>query len=79
MSKRRRLPQAILDTLERSGLPWRIDGGKRHFRLIVGDKFVAILPQSLDWDGFKGRADRNTLAQVRRAIREQITTEQANG
>ena len=79
MGKRQRLPQDILDALERSGLPWRIDSGKRHFRLIVGDKFVAVLPQSLDWNGFKGRADKNTLAQVRRAIREQTTTEQAHG
>lgn len=66
-----RLPTNLQRMLQDSGLPWRIDNAKRHYKLIVGIKFATILPKSGRLDGFHGRADKNVVANVRRAIREQ--------
>jgi hypothetical protein len=40
-------------------------------RLIVGNQFAAILPKTKGYTNLAGRAQKNTIAQIRRAIREQ--------
>jgi hypothetical protein len=65
-----RLPSELRKVLLSSGMPWRIDTGTRHYKLIVGDRFAAILPKSGRLSNFSGRADKNTVAQVRRVIRK---------
>lgn len=66
------VPQIVVEEIERSGLPWRVEGGGRHYKLIVADRLAGILPYS-------GKAQRkesdqravlNMRAQVRRVIRE---------
>ena len=68
-----RLPDDLREVLDSSRLPWRIDNGKRHFKLIIGGRLVAILPKSgrVDGAGIGLRAHKNTMANVRRAIKAQ--------
>ena len=74
MSKRRRtppLPSEAVRLLKESGVPWRIDLGTRHYKLIVADRLITVLPRGgVHPDGYHGRADKNVMAHVRRAIRE---------
>ena len=69
----RRLPPDVELLLEASRLPWRLIEGKRHFKLIVGTKFCAILPKGpvKRQTSHPGHAQQNVVAQIRRAIREQ--------
>ena len=59
--------------LNASGLPWRLDNGKRHIKLIVGERFTTILPKAKLHSSANspGKAHQNVLAQVRRTIRRQ--------
>ena len=68
-----KLAPDIRALLESSGVPWRVVEGKRHMKIVVGNKFCAILPKGPTnrHVNHPGRAQQNTLAQIRRAIREQ--------
>lgn len=62
-----RLSKDVLRALEESGQPWRVDKGSRHLKLIVNEQFVGIMPLR----GYGGgvRAERNIIAQIRRAAK----------
>jgi hypothetical protein len=64
------LPDEMANALKASGLPWRVATGSRHYKVIVGGKFVAILPKSPTARNYHGPGHRNALANIRRAIRE---------
>lgn len=58
----------IRSELEDSGLPWRIENGRKHFKLIVAGQRVACWSRGT---GEKSnRQLKNRLAQVRRALQE---------
>jgi hypothetical protein len=57
----------ILPDLRATGLPWSIKRGKRHLKIIVGGKFVGILP--LDGKTGQPRELRNLRSQIRRAAK----------
>jgi len=63
------LPNDIHDILSSSGLPWHVETGTRHYKVILNNKFAAILPKSPHARGQDGFARRNVLAALRRAIR----------
>jgi len=63
-----RLPDDLHDLLKASGLNWRIEDGGEHFKLMVSDQFVAILPKGSRAD--LGSGHLSLVAQVRRAIRK---------
>jgi len=65
----RRLPDDLQALLESSNVPWRIEQGKRHYKIFVGERMVGILPRGSSLRRTY-RAHLNTLAQVRRAIRQ---------
>lgn len=66
----RRLPDELRKVLSSSGLPWRIETGTRHFKLIVDGRFAAIIPKGKAARSTSSqRAGKNTVAQVRRVIR----------
>ena len=65
------LPTDLRKLLAGCGLPWRIETGTRHYKLIVGKRFAAILPKSPHVRMQNTRAQKNAVAQVRRVIREQ--------
>ena len=62
-----RLPDELRQTLESSGLPWRITNGRKHFKVMIGDRMVAVLSHGKRLS----RADPNMMASVRRIIKEQ--------
>jgi hypothetical protein len=66
-----RLPEKMRKLLTTSREPWHIEIGGRHFKLKIGNRLVAILPRGGNLSGFHGRADKNAMANIKRAIREQ--------
>jgi hypothetical protein len=66
-----RVPDDLQDLLDASGLPWRIDNGKRHYKIMVNERLVGILPKgrNLHRKSHNARPRQNTLAQIRRVIR----------
>ena len=64
------VPRELLSELEASGVPWHLEQGKRHIKIIVGKKFCGILPARRDESNGNRRTQLNIRAQVRRAIQE---------
>ena len=64
-----RLPSPMRDLLNGCGLPWRVTTGKKHYKVIVGRRLCAIFPKG--GQPGVGRSLQNSLAQIRRAIKEQ--------
>jgi hypothetical protein len=56
--------------LDESGLPWHIDVGGSHLKIMLGKRLVTILPKSGYQRSKTGRAHQNVLAQIKRAIKE---------
>lgn len=69
-----KIPSFIRDELDACGLPWRIERGKRHQKIVVADKFVGILPLNAVSDIPGTRSSLNIRAQIRRAIKELACT-----
>lgn len=67
----RRIPQEFRELLDGSGLPWRAEVGKRHFKITVNERLATILPLSRPRERLNSRAYKNSMAQLRRIIREQ--------
>lgn len=63
-----RLPPAILDALEATGLPWSIVHGTKHRKLIVGGLFAAIIPTNKMKE--RDRANKNVVSDIRKAARK---------
>jgi hypothetical protein len=68
MSKARiRLPDAVQQALTDTGLPYQIEQGAKHLKIVVADHLVGILP--LKGGDERGRGHLNIVAQIRRAAR----------
>lgn len=65
-SKAERAIRAVLDD---SGLPYAIEKGAKHHKVIIAGRFATILPMGSGVDD-SGTRHQNMLANVRRAIRE---------
>jgi hypothetical protein len=74
-----RLPNDVREELAKSRLPWRVEAGSRHYKLFVGPQLAAIFPKGGRHFESSGRADKNTLAQLRRIIRGQTSRSELNG
>jgi hypothetical protein len=55
--------------LEKTGLPWSIETGGRHYKVKLDGKLAAIFPRG-NASERKRRSLLNTIAQVRRTARE---------
>jgi hypothetical protein len=61
----------VYKALEKTGLPWEIKSGRRHWRIVLSGRQVGVLSygkqskQSRDESGKK-----NLIAQIRRAARD---------
>lgn len=66
------VPQSVLAEIQMAGLPWRLERGGRHIKLIVGERLAGILPYSgkAQAQSADRRAELNMRAQVRRIIKE---------
>jgi hypothetical protein len=56
-----RLPAKMRQALESSRLKWRLENGRRHWKMIIGGRLTAILPKSGRLNRFSGRAELNTM------------------
>lgn len=65
-----RLPSELLSELEASGIPWELEKGKKHYKLRVGGRMAGILPLNGRIQTTNAVPLKNTIAQVRRAIRD---------
>jgi len=62
----------IKQLLETSRQPWRIETGGRHYKILINEKLVSILPLSPHARKRKGNAQRNVIARLRRILKEQV-------
>lgn len=60
------ISEELREELDRSGVPWRVERGKKHDKLFVGNRMVQALTRGY---GEYARSNRNATAVVRRAVR----------
>lgn len=60
-----KLPAEVREALEAKGRPWLIEEGRRHQKIKIDGRLVGILPKKPVGSG--GRAQKNVIAQIRRA------------
>lgn len=64
-----RLPKPVKQALEETGLPWTVERGSNHRKIKVSGKLVGILPNAANRSTSPDRAQKNIVAQIRRAGR----------
>jgi hypothetical protein len=64
-----RLPKEVTRTLDATGLPWHVEGGTKHYKIIMADRIVGVYPQGTIRES-KGRPVLNLVARIRRTARE---------
>lgn len=64
-----RLSKEIERALEDCGKPWSIKQGSRHLKVIVNNRFAGILPKDGLGNSASPNAQRNLIAQIRRAAK----------
>jgi hypothetical protein len=63
------IDDAVRRELEASGLPWRTENGKKHGKIYLGDRLVAIMPHGSRSRDIP-RITASAVAHIRKAIRE---------
>ncbi len=53
--------------LDKTGLPYEIEQGKRHLKIKVAGRLVGILPRDGKTSGGDQRSMKNLVSQIRRA------------
>jgi hypothetical protein len=56
--------------LDESGLPWRIEEGSRHRKVIVAERVLTILPKSPVHIRRQGAPHMNAMGHIRRGLKE---------
>jgi len=64
-----KLPNEMRAELDATGIPWEIEPGKKHQKIKLGGRLVAILPHGKEQSAHK-RSLLNAVTQVRRMARE---------
>jgi hypothetical protein len=64
-----KLPDGLREALETTGLPWEIEVGKKHNKVKLAGRLVAVYPHGKAQDRYR-RALLNTITQVRRTAQE---------
>ena len=64
-----RLPDELREALDMTGLPWEVETGKKHYKVKLAGRLVAVYPHVKAQERYK-RALLNTITQVRRTARE---------
>lgn len=65
------LPPPIIAELERTGLPWSIVRGSRHYRLLIEGNQVAVFGQRFEATGGH-HATRSFRGHIRRYVRNRL-------
>lgn len=63
-----KLKRMMKVALEETGLPWSLEPGGKHLKIILGGRLAGILP--LCGRSNTNRSELNTRAQIRRIARE---------
>jgi len=64
-----RLPRAITEALDDTGLPWSVENGGRHAKLKLAGRLVGILPRTAPSESDR-RPTLNIVSQIRRMVRD---------
>jgi len=65
------LPNNVRELLEKSGQPWEIVNGAKHYKLIVGGRMATVLPHSPVYAKSNGGGRwRQVLSSIKRTIRK---------
>lgn len=64
-----KLPQAMREALDQTGLPWEVEPGKKHNKVKLAGRLVAVYPYGKEQTAYK-RALLNSISQIRRAAQE---------
>lgn len=64
-----KLPQAMREALDQTGLPWMVEAGKKHNKVKLAGRLVAVYPHGKEQTAYK-RALLNSISQIRRAAQE---------
>lgn len=67
-----KIPREVQAELDGCGQPWSLERGSRHLKIIVGGRFVGIMPANGKINESNRRATLNIAAQIKRAGREQV-------
>lgn len=64
------LPDDLREFLSTTGLPFHVEMGGHHRKIIVGGRLAGILPITDRTSSLNKRSHKNVMAQVRRVVRE---------
>lgn len=65
----RRTPKSLKRELDRTGMPWEIEPGRKHYKVKLDGQIVGVLPQGSGYQ--EGSAAQRVLfARIRRYARE---------
>lgn len=64
-----KMPEELREALDQTGLPWELERGKKHNKVKLAGRLVAVYPHGKAQDAYR-RALLNTITQVRRTARE---------
>ena len=63
------VPAKVRELLDASGLPWSLERGGRHWKIMVCGRLAGILPMSKPHSRLNSRCEKNMIANIRRRIR----------
>lgn len=63
-----KLAAPLRAALDETGLPWSLNKGGRHYKLVLAGRLVGVVPFGVMNE--RDRATRNTIAQIKRAARQ---------
>ena len=63
----KQIPTIIKEELDKTGLPWEIQTGGKHYHIVLNKKMVGIISKGSR--EVEGRTLRNCISQIRRAAR----------
>jgi hypothetical protein len=65
-----KISKATRKALEECGRTFKVEEGKKHFKIWVGNIMCGVQPKGIRGDGqSNGFAEKNVIAQIRRAAR----------
>lgn len=64
-----KLPCELREALDGTGLPWEVEVGKKHYKVKLAGRLVAVYPHGKAQERYR-RALLNTITQVRHTARE---------
>ena len=64
-----KVPTVLKDELEKTGLPYRIERGKKHCKIFLSDRMVGIYHPGKS-DSHAGRGGLNVRSNIRRLARQ---------